>query len=467
MSPTQSRSIPARFPVSRGIALGLFFLAAGALSASTPCAVPAAPSLKAPASASAGQSYVLSWSNVISGSDFVLDEATKSDFSDAVSIVRGANSFANSATFAHSVCANTTYYYRLRARNATNGCATDGPESSVAAVNIQAPAAPGAAVLSGPARAESGAAYALNWSGLTSASGAVLEESLDSSFANASPRLIASDTNASFNHFVCTDTRFYYRLRGENGALGCNVTGPNSDVVSVLITPGPVSDRRVLAVVGSLHGSGGAIYKTSIQLSNRSTAPETGSLIIHPAGIAATASDPAFPYSLAAGETEFIDDLLPQVHLTGLASADVVPASGEFPSAVTRIFQDGGAAGTAGFIVPLVDPAEALRLGDQSVLVLPPDASTPFNVGIRSLGSGFSATLTVRDASGNVVGSSSKSYPANYFAQVSAKDFLGGAARTPNTSVELSVESGSAVIYGVAVDPVTHDTSAQFADRLF
>lgn len=466
MSPSQTRSLRLGTPFARFVALA-FFLSAGAVSAGTPCAIPPAPSLRAPGSASAGKTYILTWSNVIDGSAYVIDEATQPDFSDAIEIVRGANLFANTANFAHSVCADTTYYYRLRARNASGGCSADGPESSTVTVSIQAPALPGSSVLTGPSRADSGVAYTLDWSALSSATGLVLEESLDSSFANATPRLLTTETAASFNHAVCTDTRYYYRLRGENGALGCNVTGPDSDVVSVLITPGPASGHRVLAVVGSVHGSGATLYKTSIQLSNRSSAPETGNLVVHPANAPASASDPALPYSLAPGQTQFIADLLPAVGMTGLASADVVPASGEFPRAVARIFQDGGTAGTTGFIVPLVDPADALRLGDQSVLLLPPDVGSTFNVGVRTLDTGFSATLTVRDASGAVVATSSKSYPANFFTQLAAQDFLGGAARTPNTSVELSVESGSAIIYGVALDPITHDPSAQFADRIF
>jgi hypothetical protein len=56
----------------------------------------------------------------------------------------------------------------------------------------------------------------------------------------------------------------------------------------------------------------------------------------------------------------------------------------------------------------------------------------------------------------------SHSYPPTHFEQTDAASLLGGALG-PDQSIEISIVSGSAIIYGATADNTTNDSSIQFA----
>ena len=158
------------------------------------------------------------------------------------------------------------------------------------------------------------------------------------------------------------------------------------------------------------------------------------------------------------------DDVLAAMNLSGLGSADIVPTSGPAPVAVVKIFNDDGANGTAGFTEPVFRSKDALQTGDAAVLVLPADATSfRFNLGVRSLGSGISATFTIWDESGELVDTVQKTFPATFFAQAKATDFLGVADLPANGSIGITVTQGSGIFFGSTVDNRgSQDTSTQF-----
>jgi hypothetical protein len=189
-----------------------------------------------------------------------------------------------------------------------------------------------------------------------------------------------------------------------------------------------------------------------------------GRIVFHPSGAAGSDSDPALPYSLAPGETQSIADLLPAMGSSGLGSADIEVTSGEIPVITARVFNDAGASGTTGFTEEAMRLEEALQPGQTGVLLIPSDLTVArFNVGVRTLGEGASATFMLRNAAGTVVGSNTRAFPHNYHEQQDALRFLRVFEVPPGGSISISVTSGAAIVYGATVDNTTGDPSLQIA----
>ncbi|HEX7680272.1 MAG TPA: hypothetical protein VF713_19225, partial [Thermoanaerobaculia bacterium] len=221
----------------------------------------------------------------------------------------------------------------------------------------------------------------------------------------------------------------------------------------------------ILPAVGSANGSNGSFFRTGVQLQNPSPSVMTGNIVFHTAGVPGTTSDPFLSYTLNPGQTQTIADLLPALARSGLGSADVVSTSGNLPTVVARVFNDAGDKGTSGFTEDLMKPQSALSAGDQFVLLVPSDlARFRYNIGVRTLGTGSSITVTRRNSSGTIVGTVSKTYAPTFFEQVDAATFL-GAAPAASDSLTVSVTSGALFIYGATTDNTTQDPSVQLGRK--
>jgi streptogramin lyase len=232
------------------------------------------------------------------------------------------------------------------------------------------------------------------------------------------------------------------------------------------LVPTHESDVRILPVVGSTQGVGGTFFRTSVQLHNSTTAPTTGRILFHPSGVSDAGSDPGrfFYYSLQPGQTLSIADLLPALGISGVGSADIQATSGSMPTTVVRVFNDGGEAGTMGFVEEPMHEESALSPGRSGVLLLPADLTNfRFNVGVRTLWDGATVTLTLRDGAGVVVATNARVFPATYHEQQSATAFLGTSTLPAGGSISIAVDSGAAFFYGATVDNTTGDPSLQIA----
>jgi hypothetical protein len=227
-----------------------------------------------------------------------------------------------------------------------------------------------------------------------------------------------------------------------------------------------------LAVVGSLAGNLGSNFKTSVQLLNPASAgePLTGKLLFHRAGAVGSPSDPSLSFTLAPGQVVAYADVVAQMGQSGLGSVDVVAPPGvPMPIILTRIYNDAGAAGTAGFFedsVPLNTGtgARVISAGNTGFLITPIDPGrTRFNIGVRSFSAGATMIVVLERSDGTAVTSVGKTYQPNWFEQVDASAFFFGAAIGPNLKVRINVTAGSAIIYGSTTDNVTNDPSVQFA----
>ncbi len=202
-----------------------------------------------------------------------------------------------------------------------------------------------------------------------------------------------------------------------------------------------------------------------MQLQNPSSSAIAGSIVFHTAGVSGVTSDPFLAYSLNPGQTQNIADLLPAMGRSGIGSADVVSSSGSLPTVVARVFNDAGAKGTTGFTEDILQPQSSLGAGDQFVLLVPPDqVRLRYNIGVRTLGTGASITVTQRNSAGTVVSTVSKTYAPTWFEQVDVTTFL-GAAPSANDSLTVTVNSGNLFIYGASTDNTTQDPSVQLGRK--
>ena len=226
----------------------------------------------------------------------------------------------------------------------------------------------------------------------------------------------------------------------------------------------PAIDSRILPVVGSTVGVGGSFFRTAVQLHNPTGAPMAGRIVFHPSGASAGSSDPGLSYSLSPGQTRSIADLLPAMGRSGLGSADIEVTAGAVPFATIRVFNDAGAQGTTGFTEEPMRAGDALTPEVSGALLVPADPTRfRFNVGVRTLETESTATLTLRDASGAIVKTLSREFPESYHEQRSAGEFLEVSALPAGGSIGISMTSGSAIFYAATVDNTTGDPSLQVA----
>lgn len=232
----------------------------------------------------------------------------------------------------------------------------------------------------------------------------------------------------------------------------------NAKRVPILAT-----STAVLPVVGSIAGNFGSFFRTAVQMYNPLSSTVRVRLIFHNQLQNGTDSDPSLQVSLAPGETKYYADLMTAFGLTGIGSLDLVPLDGSLPLVVTRIYNDGGAKGTTGMTFDMLLSTDALQAGNTAVLVAPSNANDfRYNIGIRTLANGVSMQLTLRDSTGAIKKTNAVTYGPNFFTQVTAANFV-GADVAANDSIIISINSGSAVIYGATTDNKTQDPSAQVA----
>lgn len=228
------------------------------------------------------------------------------------------------------------------------------------------------------------------------------------------------------------------------------------------------SVANILPVAGSLRGNG-AYFRTRVQIHNPRTTAMSGRLVFHAASVPGTANDPSVAFTINGLQTIDYPDLLPALGVpSGLGSVDLyVDPGNPVPVISARIFSDFGVNGTNGFFMEPVGPDSALQAGDVGVLVAPADvAAARLNIGIRSLDTGASLTITVRDKNGVVRKTLTKTYPPTFFEQVSANTLL-AVTLDGSDMITFSVNSGKAIIYGAQTDNKTQDPSVQYAKQVF
>jgi hypothetical protein len=344
-----------------------------------------------------------------------------------------------------------------------------GGATATAALTVKEPAVqcttPAVPQINGPATADAGKPYSISWAAVSGATDYVIDEATDANFLSLTSTNVTA-TSASFTH--ATANRYYYRVRARNQSTGCNTSSFYSNVVSVLVSVLPVAQTRYLPVVGSVPGSLGSYFKTSVQLYNAKSSPVSGKIVFHTQAVSGSSSDPSIAYSIPSGQTLSYADLLPAMGIaSGLGSADLVADAGSsFPIALARVFNDAGAAGTTGLAFEPMPASDALQNGETGVLIAPADTRFRLNIGVRTLEQQAGFNVTVRSKDGSVVKSTSASFSPTFFRQFQSSDILGGYVLAGGETITIQMTSGSAFIYGSTTDNATQDPSVQFAKKV-
>ncbi len=271
----------------------------------------------------------------------------------------------------------------------------------------------------------------------------------------------------------------YLQYSGDvSGAVDVGAAVQHQGGVLALTATGTATEwmARVIPVVGSLAGNFGSQFKTEMQFFNpQSTGSMTCKLVFHPAGVAGSSNDTTRLVILDPGEVFSTADVVAAMGQTGIGSLDVsVPANQAVPMLMTRVYNDAGSAGTSSLTeeaIPYTTSVDVdmnvLARGVTAFLVTPRDPNrTRFNIGIRTLYSGATIQVTVRNSDGTTVRTVSRTYTANYFVQTDAATFVGGPISGDQT-VQITVSSGSAIVYGSSTDNTTNDPAIQFAYGVF
>jgi hypothetical protein len=228
-----------------------------------------------------------------------------------------------------------------------------------------------------------------------------------------------------------------------------------------------------IPVAVSTPGAFGSLFKTSVQLLNpNSSATISGHFVFHPAGVSGSPADPTLGFSLGPLQTFAWNDIVAAMGQSGAGSLDVYSSQGAAAVvAITRIFNDGGTAGTTGFNEPMVHPYELTGGAGITVtgfLIGPADTSKfRMNIGVRTLDTPVDVTVVVTDGTGATLTTLTKSYPANFFEQKTSADFLGGLVLGNNNSIQITFTGGELILYGAVADDITNDPSAQFLPIIF
>lgn len=324
---------------------------------------------------------------------------------------------------------------------------------------------PAAPQISAPATANAGTPYSVSWAAVSSATDYVVDESTDANFITVTSTNVTG-TSASFTHAAAN--RYYYRVHARNQSTGCNTASPNSNAVSVLVSVAPVAQTRILPVVGSVPGSFGAYFKTSVQLYNPKSTAVSGKIVFHTQAVSGSSADPSLAYAIPAGKSLSYADLLPAMGIaSGLGSADIVADAGSpFPVLLARVFNDAGAAGTTGLALEPMAISDALQNGETGVLIAPADTRFRLNIGVRTLEQGVAFNLTVRNKDGVVVKTTSKDFGPTFFRQIGSTEILDGYVLTGGETITIQITSGSGFVYGSTTDNTTQDPSVQFAKKV-
>jgi hypothetical protein len=221
----------------------------------------------------------------------------------------------------------------------------------------------------------------------------------------------------------------------------------------------------VIPAVGSVQGVGGASFRTTFQTTNEGDTPLKVNFRFHPVKTAGTESDPFTSLVIPPHATDSTD-VLAAMGVTGLGSLDVFSATWA-PLVTAHVYND-TVNGTNGFIEPMVSVKDAIHAAATFRLVIPNDtANYRMNIGLRSLGNALHVGCYLYDAAGQQqTATVSKSYPANYFEQVTLQDFLGAGVAIPaGGSLDCQPFFGDIAVYSSITDNRTNDSAIYIPRR--
>jgi hypothetical protein len=221
------------------------------------------------------------------------------------------------------------------------------------------------------------------------------------------------------------------------------------------------AERGIVPVVGSTAGAFESVFRTELQMANRTAMRMTGWIVVRPAGAHGAGDVRTVPYLLEPRTTLRFADVVAELGLTGLASLEIRPLAGVLPTVVARAFDDQGEQGTSGANIPLIRVSAVPRQGDRTLLITPPDLEHfRFNIGLRTLDEGATVRFRVYGQSGIERYATVRSWAPEYFEQRPAAEMI-GTTLLSNESIDVEILAGSAAFYGTTTDNRSNDPAVQ------
>lgn len=198
---------------------------------------PCTPVLNTIANSDSNGSYNVSWGSATGASGYTLQEATNSGFTDATTAYSGSGTSTSLTERAPG-----TYYYRVKASNASG----DSAWSNTQSVTVIAP--PAVPTLNAISNTDGDGGYTVSWSSASSATSYTLQEASSNTFSDAITVYSGSGTSTSISDR--SPSTYFYRVRASN-VIG---TSAWSNVRAVDVVALPTSP--VLYSIDNLDGDG-------------------------------------------------------------------------------------------------------------------------------------------------------------------------------------------------------------------
>jgi hypothetical protein len=461
--------------------------------------------LSVPPSTASGVGYAVSWNG---SSDFDttynLQEATKADFSDAVSFSVAKGTF--SRNFTHAVTADTRYYYRVQAAPVCGG--NFGPYSAASSIVVAAPppsnsfslglTTPNGPCVTGDCKITGNVSATYTragsepvnftvaadkpWITFSPVSGPVPDDGIVTVGYTIDPATL--DTGST----QATIT-FSFTLPAGKAALDATPAGSKSVPVSVSkvapVTGLPKDNNAppntlLIPAVAHADGSGGSRFVSDVRVTNTAAQTIVYQLTFTPANTDGTLVGKTTNISVDGGQTMALNDIVKDWYGSGTAgepgqgTLEIRPlnfsgkdVSVSFATAASSRTYNVTSKGTYGQYIPAIPLAGFLAKSASSKISLQQVANSPAfrtNIGFAE-GSGQPAEFTVRLFGGDGKELAARGYSLKPFEQQqpSLAAFFAGAGITlpsindARVEVKMTSDTGRITAYASVLDNQTSD----------
>ncbi|HEX3583655.1 MAG TPA: hypothetical protein VH087_17945 [Thermoanaerobaculia bacterium] len=464
-----------------------------------PCAMPARPTIEAPGAAVSGSRYTVRWTNVPNAASYELQEATKTNFSDATTTsVNG-----NSSKFTHTATSVTKYLYRVRAVSSCSDA--HGRYSDVVSVTVlpQRPSSSQQHVsaefggtnpvtqtifLKGQSSPVTFSATANKpWITITPSSG-TLPTTGTTLTVTADPKQLNLGTNTG------TITIAYVGASSVPGGASPMASPMASTMASVGLTPIPLSvslvtpvslggntaptpDTLIIPAVGHAAGVGDSLFESDIRVANTSAQVMKYEVDFTPTATDGTVNGSSTTIQIDPGATLALDDILASffgsTSTTAIGTLQLRPLTSTTSNAAfTNLGQtlttvassrtyNFTANGTFGQFIPAIPFSQFIgnTSGVLSLQQIAQSAAYRTNFGlVEGAGEPADVVLTVLDNSGNVLGRINQSLLPGEHVQLNSLLAANNISLTDGR-VEVAVTSptGKVSAYASTIDNQTND----------